>query len=257
MKLVTTTEMRTLEQAAVDSGATWPGLMEQAGWGVAQQALRLLGNPAGRRVLALVGPGNNGGDGLVAARHLHDTGAQVALYLWRRRESDDDANWRRCRERGLPEHEASADPRRAQLRRLLADCDLVIDALLGMGISRPVEGELAEIVRTLNDEPRTKKSEFSVQRSAFSVLSVDMPTGVDSDSGAVRGAAPTRAGQSARHSAASMVSFNPTFITQASSLARNHPCRTVDGRSYLIQSAVPAATRRLFPERCASRDPTA
>ncbi|MBK9714883.1 MAG: NAD(P)H-hydrate dehydratase [Kouleothrix sp.] len=181
--------MRTLEQAAVDSGATWPGLMEQAGWGVAQQALRLLGNPAGRRVLALVGPGNNGGDGLVAARHLHDTGAQVALYLWRRRESDDDANWRRCRERGLPEHEASADPRRAQLRRLLADCDLVIDALLGMGISRPVEGELAEIVRTLNDEPRTKKSEFSAQRSAFSVLSVDMPTGVDSDSGAVRGAA--------------------------------------------------------------------
>lgn len=183
MKLVTTTEMRALEQAAVNSGATWPGLMEQAGWGVAQQALRLLGNPAGRHVLALVGPGNNGGDGLVAARHLHDAGAQVALYLWRRRESDDDANWRRCRERGLPEHEASADPQRAQLRRLLADCDLVIDALLGMGISRPVEGDLAEIVTIV------ERSNVRTFERSNVVLAIDIPTGVDSDSGAVRGAA--------------------------------------------------------------------
>ncbi|NTU84370.1 MAG: bifunctional ADP-dependent NAD(P)H-hydrate dehydratase/NAD(P)H-hydrate epimerase, partial [Chloroflexales bacterium] len=58
MKIVTTAQMRALEQAAVDAGATWEGLMEQAGWGVSQEALRLLGAPAGRRVLVLVGPGN-------------------------------------------------------------------------------------------------------------------------------------------------------------------------------------------------------
>src|SRR5690242_11650906 len=104
-KLVTTAEMRALEQAAVDAGSTWPGLMEQAGWGVAQIAMQQLGSAAGKRVLVLVGPGNNGGDGLVVARHLHDAGALVALYLWRRRPAPDDANRQRCRERALPEHE--------------------------------------------------------------------------------------------------------------------------------------------------------
>jgi NAD(P)H-hydrate epimerase len=155
-QLVTTAQMRALEQAAVDSGATWAGLMEQAGWGVAQIAMRLLGHLRGKRALILVGPGNNGGDGLVVARHLHDAGARVALYLWRRRDTPDDANWQRCRERELPEYQASDDPERAELRRLLADCDLVVDALLGMGISRAVEGDLAEIVATVNEEPRTR-----------------------------------------------------------------------------------------------------
>ena len=88
MKLVGTAQMRALEQAAVDAGATWPGLMEQAGWGVAQEALALLGDARGKAVVVLVGPGNNGGDGLVIARHLHDAGARVSLYLWRRRALD-------------------------------------------------------------------------------------------------------------------------------------------------------------------------
>jgi len=189
MKLVTTTQMRELEAAAVRAGATWPGLMEQAGWGVAQEAMRLLGSARGRAVLALVGPGNNGGDALVAARHLHDAGARVALYLWRRAESPDDANRRRCRERDIPEYEASADTGRAELRRMLEACDLVLDGLLGMGISRPVEGELAEIVKTLNDERRTMKDQPKTHRSSFRVLSIDMPTGIHSDSGAVMGVA--------------------------------------------------------------------
>src|SRR5919109_3753192 len=133
MKLVTTAQMRTLEQVAVDAGATWPGLMEQAGWGVAQEAMRLLGAVQGRRILALIGPGNNGGDGLVAARHLHDAGAQVTLYLWRRADSPDDSNRRLCRERDIVEREASADHGKNDLQRLLAESDLVLDALLGMG----------------------------------------------------------------------------------------------------------------------------
>jgi NAD(P)H-hydrate epimerase len=197
-KLATTAEMRAQERAAVDAGATWAGLMEQAGWGVAQAAMRLLGDARGKSALVLVGPGNNGGDGLVVARHLHDAGARVALYLWRRHESPDDANWQRCRERGIAEHLAADDPTRAELRRLLADSDLVIDALLGMGMSRPVEGELAEIVETINErtknqEPRTAgqplRAGHTVLGSRFVVLAIDLPTGVDSDTGAVRGPA--------------------------------------------------------------------
>ncbi|HWQ14822.1 MAG TPA: NAD(P)H-hydrate dehydratase [Roseiflexaceae bacterium] len=204
MKVVTTAEMRALEQAAVEAGATWPGLMEQAGRGVAELALELLGGGHGRSALVLVGPGNNGGDGLVAARHLHDAGARVALYLWRRRDDPQDANLRLCRERAIPEHRAAEDPGRATLRALLEASDLAVDALLGIGVSRPVEGELAEIVETLNAERRTLKGDwgsieavqrrsvpdpFSVQRPSFSVLSVDIPTGVHSDTGAVLGCA--------------------------------------------------------------------
>jgi NAD(P)H-hydrate epimerase len=193
-KLVTTAEMRALEQAAVDRGATWAGLMEQAGWGVGQEALRLLGDAAGKRVLVLVGPGNNGGDGLVVARHLHDAGALVELYLWHRGDATADANWQRCRERGIAEHLASDDPSQARLGQLLAECDLVVDALLGAGISRVVAGELAEIVavvndrrQTIDDRRRVTNDEHSsiVHRPSSIVLSIDLPTGIHSDTGAV------------------------------------------------------------------------
>lgn len=174
MRLVTAAQMRALEQAAVDGGATWAGLMEQAGWGVAQAAIGLLGDPAGRAVLVLVGPGNNGGDGLVAARHLRSAGARVALYLWRRPwdEGRPDANWQRCRAAGIAERRAEDDPGLRELRALLADSDLAIDALLGMGISRPLAGDLRAIVEAVNG-------------GGAPVLAVDLPTGVDSDTGGV------------------------------------------------------------------------
>src|SRR3954453_16713203 len=153
-KLVSTAEMRALEQAAVDAGATWPGLMEQAGWGVALIAMQLLGSAAGKRVLVLVGPGNNGGDGRVVARHLRDAGADVTLYLWRR-DTQADANGQRCRERGIREYAASDDPTCAELRHLLVETDMVVDVLLGAGISRLVEGVLAEIVDAVNSRRQT------------------------------------------------------------------------------------------------------
>jgi NAD(P)H-hydrate epimerase len=221
MKVVTTAQMRALEQAAVDAGATWPGLMEQAGRGMAEHALALLDEA--RRALVLVGPGNNGGDGLVIARRLYDAGIRVALYLWRRRDDPDDANWRMCRERAIPEHSASDDPGRATLRALLAASDLAVDALLGIGASRPVEGDLAEIVETLNAKGQTLNREQgldeAVQRRTLNagqgtlkedrgridpdgndhlvnlspcqpvILAVDMPTGIDTDTGAVLGSA--------------------------------------------------------------------
>ena len=130
-KIVTAEQMRAIEEAAVARGATWSGLMEQAGTGVARVALEVSGSPVGRRALVLVGPGNNGGDGLVAARLLHDAGMQVMLFIWRRRETVDDINWRLCRERAIPELAAADDPQGAALRVSLAGVDLVIDALLG------------------------------------------------------------------------------------------------------------------------------
>src|SRR5690242_16869776 len=119
MKVVTTAQMRALEQGAVEAGATWSELMERAGWGVAQVAMRMLGMVQGKYILVPVGPGNNGGDGLVAARHLHDAGARVTLYVWRRGDDPQDANRRYCRERSIPEYESSTDPMCHKLKQLL------------------------------------------------------------------------------------------------------------------------------------------
>jgi NAD(P)H-hydrate epimerase len=192
MHLVTTEHMRRLEEAAVEAGSTWANLMEQAGWGVAQEALRILGNTRGRRVLVLVGPGNNGGDGLVVARHLHDADAHVTLYIWHRSGVEQDANWQRCRQRTISETMAEQDPERRTLRDLLTGSDLVVDALLGMGVSRPVTGELATIVDTINHSrlPATGgQHNTDTRHRAFTLLSVDVPTGIHSDTGAVMGTA--------------------------------------------------------------------
>ena len=75
MKLVTADQVRSLDQQATKAGVPVEKLMENAGRGVAEQVRALLGTVKGRRIVVLAGPGNNGGDGLVAARYLHDWGA--------------------------------------------------------------------------------------------------------------------------------------------------------------------------------------
>ena len=115
MKLVTAAQMRALEQSAVEAGGSLEALMEAAGLAVAQEAWMQLGQLEGRRIAVLVGPGNNGGDGLVAARapgRLGRAGALLRAGPARRRAVDADPSrpaspaaawptttpaWRRCR----------------------------------------------------------------------------------------------------------------------------------------------------------------
>ncbi len=86
MKLVTVAEMQEAEKRA---GVPVSQLMENAGLAVAQEAWLLLGEVAERRIVVLAGPGNNGGDGLVAARHLRGWGADVSVYLLKPRDEKD------------------------------------------------------------------------------------------------------------------------------------------------------------------------
>ena len=85
MKIVTAEEMRLLEERCEQEGVTTDALMEQAGLAIAHMAHDLLASagvpPGDASVLVLVGPGNNGGDGLVAARHLAEWGHPVTGYL--------------------------------------------------------------------------------------------------------------------------------------------------------------------------------
>ena len=100
MKLVTGDQVRALDQAALEAGTPTSVLMENAGLAVAQDVWMALGTLEERRIVVLVGPGNNGGDGLVAARHLHDWGARVEAHLLVQR-AKDDPNYRQLVERGM------------------------------------------------------------------------------------------------------------------------------------------------------------
>ena len=81
MKVVTAEQMREIDRSAASVGLTTEILMENAGRAVAEETRRLIGGVIGKHILVIVGPGNNGGDGLVAGRYLEDWGAEVNLYL--------------------------------------------------------------------------------------------------------------------------------------------------------------------------------
>lgn len=174
MKLVTADQVRALEQAAAEAGRPPGVLMEEAGLAVAQETWMALGLIADRSVLVLVGPGNNGGDGLVAARHLADFGAKVGVYLLRSR-SEDDPNYRQVIERNIPVGQIEDDPDLAGLREALDGADAVVDALLGTGRARSIEGPLAAMLDALRE--RQARSDPPL------VVAVDLPTGVDADTG--------------------------------------------------------------------------
>lgn len=174
MKLVTVEQMRALEERSAAAGVPPPMLMEHAGLAVAQEVWMALGVVAERPVLVLVGPGNNGGDGLVAARHLHDFGAQVTCYLLRRRPATD-SNLAQVIERGIRVHVAEEDPDCQMLEQILSGADAVVDALLGTGRARGIEGPLAAILSAL------QRRQHKPQPPA--VYAVDIPTGVDADTG--------------------------------------------------------------------------
>ena len=176
MKLVTVAEMQEAERRA---GVPVPQLMENAGLAVAQEAWLLLGELAERRILVLAGPGNNGGDGLVAARHLRDWGAAVRVYLLKPRGKGDET-FAKLVEREVPVATAKEDIKSgyARLEEWLTEGELVIDALLGTSRARPIEGELAAVLERLQ---AARSSALGGPR----LLAVDLPTGLDADTGAV------------------------------------------------------------------------
>ena len=144
-------------------------------WRGAGQRRHADGGPAERRILVLAGPGNNGGDGLVAARHLKDWGADVIVYLLKPRKEDDSV-YKQAIERGIPiivEGEEDADKR---LSDAMSGAELVIDALLGAGSSRAIESPLADVLDMLRDA--------RANRLPPRLIAADIPTGVDADTGA-------------------------------------------------------------------------
>ena len=175
MKIVTADEMRAIESRSERAGVSTDALMENAGLAFARSVRRRVGHLAGVRVVALVGPGNNGGDGLVAARHLARWGAAVSAYICGRRPVPDPKMDAAARA-GVESAGADDDPNMARLDDMLARAHVVIDAALGTGRSRPIGGAFADILRRL--------AAAKARRPLTLVAAMDLPTGLDADSGA-------------------------------------------------------------------------
>jgi hydroxyethylthiazole kinase-like uncharacterized protein yjeF len=176
MKVVTVEEMRQLEERSVGAGVSLDSLMEAAGLGVARRIGQLLNGPRGKRVLVLVGPGNNGGDGLVAARYLSDWGALVTLYMTSPKRGCDD-KYEECRSRRIRILEADDGGDHFSLESYLSLTDVVLDAMFGIGQRFPLEGSFADVCHTLKKARRQQPSPM--------LIALDVPTGVDAETGAV------------------------------------------------------------------------
>jgi NAD(P)H-hydrate epimerase len=163
-ELLTTTEMAAADRLAVDAGVPSLELMARAGEAVSEVAGTMIG--IGARILVLAGPGNNGGDGFVAARRLLEQGYRVRLALLGERSAlKGDAAHFAARWPGPIEPVHAAGVR---------DCDLVIDGLFGAGLSRPIEGPAADVIAALN-------------ASGIPVLAIDVPSGLDGTTGSPTG----------------------------------------------------------------------
>ncbi len=164
IELLSPREMGRADRLAVDHGAASLALMEAAGQAVAEAARRRV--RPGQRVAVICGPGNNGGDGFVAARLLKRASYDVRLFL--------------AGEKAALTGDAAAMARRfdGPVRALdpfqLESLDLVIDALYGAGLSRPIDGVAAEVIAAVN-------------ASGTPVIAVDVPSGLDGATGAAAG----------------------------------------------------------------------
>ncbi len=172
MRILTNAQMAAVDRAAQRKERI-PSLflMERAAEGIVALAADLF--PAAQRIAVLCGPGNNGGDGLAAARLFHARGIAATIVTLEKPErfrGDALSNWKAARERELP-----SIPAREALRAL-ADADLVVDALFGTGLSRPLSGAARRLVESANACGRP-------------ILAVDVPSGLSGDRGDVFGPA--------------------------------------------------------------------
>ena len=179
MKIVTATQMQALDRRTItETGVPSLTLMERAGSGTADFIRNRFGPLPGKRVTIVCGKGNNGGDGLVVARLLRQHRARVTVLLVAPAADlsrDAKAMYRRwLRVGGTSATKLFTSPE--QTEALLADSELIVDALLGTGLSTPVIGPYREAIRLMNE-------------AGDPIVSVDMPSGIHADDGALLGCA--------------------------------------------------------------------
>lgn len=207
MKVVTTAEMRRIERAADAGGLSYAEMMENAGRAVAEVIQReVVPSPPGP-ILVLCGPGNNGGDGLVAARKLAEWGYLVQAYCVKRA-AEGDENRERAIQARVAVFDETDDADHVQLRAWLMEADVIVDALLGTGATLPVRDPIRSVLALAQEivrERRARRSQPFGESSSYSasivpvspildmerkavvlkpaIVAVDCPSGLHCDTG--------------------------------------------------------------------------
>lgn len=162
--------MQAIEAQVFEAGFPVAALMEKVAGRIVDYGLRHW--PRSQKIGVLVGPGHNGGDALVVARELHLNGYDVVIYgPFEQQKPLTAAHSRYCRSLGIPWYETWHE-----LETSLGPRSPILDGLFGFGLSRPLSGEIAATVERINQSNRP-------------VVSIDLPSGIHTDSGEVLGAA--------------------------------------------------------------------
>ncbi|HFQ80133.1 MAG TPA: NAD(P)H-hydrate dehydratase [Desulfobacterales bacterium] len=177
MKLAAAEVMRRLDAAAInDYGIPGIVLMENAGRSTVDIIQAHYGPLNGKKITVVTGPGNNGGDGLVIARYLHQLGAVPRVFmLVPAAKMTGDAALNLSIVRKLPIELRQVADDLSELKAALRESKLVVDAIFGTGLRREVGGRFAAVIGLLNN-------------SRLPVTAVDIPSGLNSDNGQVMGA---------------------------------------------------------------------
>lgn len=180
MKAATAAEMRKIDQIAIKTfGIPGTVLMENAGVETARQIVAALGAVEDKMICIFAGKGNNGGDGFVVARHLYNQGAKIKVFILAPKSAitgDAKVNLEIIIRMGISviEVAGSRDWEKAKIAVTFADC--LVDALLGIGFTGEVTGDVAQAVDIINNSGKL-------------TIAIDIPTGVDADTGQIRGQA--------------------------------------------------------------------
>lgn len=173
MKLVTVSQMLAIEKEANANGLSYATMMENAGRGLAEVISDLFASDEGFEAFGLVGPGNNGGDTLVALERLALQGWRTRAYLVKRKPDD---LVKRLKTAGGEILHAEQDDNFQSLSTFLETADVLLDGLLGTGFKLPLKAEMAEVLAAAG------RVLESLDEPPF-VIAVDCPSGVDCDSG--------------------------------------------------------------------------
>jgi len=166
IELLTTSEMAAADRLAIEGGIPGIDLMENAGRAVADTVAR--GLQRGGRVVVVAGPGNNGGDGFVAARILAERGCRAHVLLV--------GSADRLKGDAALAARRFTGPIEAATPEALTGADAIVDALFGAGLDRPIEGQARDMITAMNAARST-------------ICAVDLPSGINGTTGAAMGEA--------------------------------------------------------------------
>ena len=171
MKVVTAAQMQRIESDWFDSGRqTLDDLMDLVGRSIAEWTVDALAKPVALcNVALLAGKGNNGGDAIIAAKHLANAGANVDLILCLAR-NNEDSLVRQAAQAGVGIIDASKLDNRRQAVEICGRADIVIDGVFGFSISRPIDDQLGGFLREIRD-------------ASNKIAAIDLPSGANPDTG--------------------------------------------------------------------------